>query len=108
MRFFNQGPVTCHGDTGARPGATLAGRRDGCVTSGRAPGSRLAALGRRPLPASLALDETMLLGMAWFDLLVEFLIATAVLLLGQAIARYEVFTGKALPRRELCASGGMP
>ena len=38
---------------------------------------------------------------AIFDLLLSFLIAVAVFLLGQAIVAYEVFTGKALPRRGL-------
>lgn len=36
----------------------------------------------------------------WFDLLISSLIAIAVVLLGRAIVSYEVFTGKALPRRE--------
>ena len=35
------------------------------------------------------------------DLLAESLIALVVLMLGQAMAAYELFTGKALPRREL-------
>jgi signal transduction histidine kinase len=34
----------------------------------------------------------------WLDLVVETLIAAAVLLLGQAVVTYEVFTGKSLPR----------
>ena len=34
---------------------------------------------------------------AWFDLIIAFLIAIAVLLVGQAIVSYEVFTGKTLP-----------
>ncbi len=51
-------------------------------------------------PDSLSPDGTMILGMAWFDLSAELSIAAAALLLGQAIARYEVFTGKTLPRRE--------
>jgi signal transduction histidine kinase len=36
-----------------------------------------------------------------FDLLLSILIATAIVLLGQAIMAYEVFTGRVLPRREL-------
>jgi signal transduction histidine kinase len=36
-----------------------------------------------------------------FDLLIGALVAVAILLLGQAIVSYEVFTGKALPRRGL-------
>lgn len=40
-------------------------------------------------------------GVAWLDLLIASLIAGAVVLLGQAIVSYEVFTGKTLPRRGL-------
>jgi signal transduction histidine kinase len=36
-----------------------------------------------------------------FDLLIGALVAVAILLLGQAIVSYEIFTGKALPRRGL-------
>jgi signal transduction histidine kinase len=39
--------------------------------------------------------------LAWFDLVIAALIALAVILLGQAIVAYEVFTGKTLPRRGL-------
>ncbi len=38
---------------------------------------------------------------AWFDLIIATLIAVAVIFIGQAVVSYEVFTGKALPRREL-------
>ncbi|MCJ7535256.1 MAG: hypothetical protein MUO57_06965, partial [Anaerolineales bacterium] len=38
---------------------------------------------------------------AEFDLLIAFLIAIAVIFLGQAVTSYEVFTGKALPRHGL-------
>jgi signal transduction histidine kinase len=38
---------------------------------------------------------------AWFNLIISSLIAISVVLLGQAIVSYEVFTGKTLPRREL-------
>jgi signal transduction histidine kinase len=38
---------------------------------------------------------------AWFDLVIAGLIAAAVISVGQAVVSYEVFTGKALPRREL-------
>lgn len=38
---------------------------------------------------------------AWLDLSIETLIAASVVLTGQAIVTYEVFTGKALPRRGL-------
>jgi signal transduction histidine kinase len=37
----------------------------------------------------------------WFDLLIAGLIAVSILLLGQAVVSYEVFTGKILPRRGL-------
>lgn len=37
----------------------------------------------------------------WVDLVVAMLIATAVLLLGQAVVSYELFTGKSLPHRGL-------
>ena len=50
-------------------------------------------LGR--LPAELARE------MAWADLGICALITAAVLLLGQAIVAYEIFTGKTLPRRGL-------
>jgi len=40
-------------------------------------------------------------GIALFDLTLLLLIATATILLGQAIVSYEVFTGKTLPRRML-------
>lgn len=36
---------------------------------------------------------------AWYDLAIESLIGLAILLIGQAIVSYEVFTGKTLPRR---------
>ncbi|GAP15830.1 histidine kinase [Longilinea arvoryzae] len=39
--------------------------------------------------------------LAWFDLIIAALIGLAVLLLGQAVVVYEIFTGKSLPRREL-------
>jgi signal transduction histidine kinase len=38
---------------------------------------------------------------AWLDLSIETLIAASVVLTGQAIVTYEVFTGKALPRKGL-------
>jgi len=40
-------------------------------------------------------------GVSWLDLGISVLIAASVLLTGQAIVSYEVFTGKALPRRGL-------
>lgn len=40
---------------------------------------------------------------AWLDLAVESLIALAVILTGQAIVAYEIFTGLTLPRRALLA-----
>ncbi|TLN26320.1 hypothetical protein FDZ74_01960, partial [bacterium] len=39
--------------------------------------------------------------LAWFDLVIAALIGLAVLLLGQAVVVYEIFTGKSLPRQEL-------
>jgi signal transduction histidine kinase len=45
------------------------------------------------------LYDNMTTGVAWFDLAISGLIALAVLLLGQAIVRYEVFTGKTLPQQ---------
>ena len=39
------------------------------------------------------------LTIAWLDLVIAALIAIAVVLLGQAVVSYEVFTGKTLPRR---------
>ncbi len=47
------------------------------------------------------LYDEMALTVAWFDLTIASLIAVAVLLQGQAIVSYEVFTGKTLPRRGL-------
>jgi signal transduction histidine kinase len=44
----------------------------------------------------LRLSQTL----AWFDLVIAFLIGLAVLLLGQAVVTYEIFTGKSLPRQE--------
>jgi signal transduction histidine kinase len=38
---------------------------------------------------------------AWLDLAISSLIAVAIVLLGQAVVSYEIFTGKALPRRGL-------
>ncbi len=38
---------------------------------------------------------------AWFDLIVAAIIGVVILLLGQAVVSYEVFTGKSLPRRGL-------
>lgn len=42
-----------------------------------------------------------LITLGWFDLCISILIAISVLLLGQAVVAYEVFTGKTLPRRGL-------
>ncbi|HUF39467.1 MAG TPA: hypothetical protein VMN57_13155 [Anaerolineales bacterium] len=39
--------------------------------------------------------------LAWADLVISTLVTAAVLVLGQGIVRYEVFTGKSLPRRGL-------
>jgi signal transduction histidine kinase len=42
--------------------------------------------------------------LGWFDLLIAGLIALSILLLGQAVVAYEVFTGQTLPRRGLAQS----
>lgn len=47
------------------------------------------------------LYSTMLLVVAGFDLVIESLIGASILLVGQAIVSYEVFTGKTLPRHGL-------
>ncbi len=39
--------------------------------------------------------------LGWYDLLIAALISLAVLLLGQALMSYEIFTGRSLPRRAL-------
>ena len=39
--------------------------------------------------------------LAWFDLIISSILALVILLLGQAVVSYEVFTGKSLPRRGL-------
>lgn len=49
------------------------------------------------LPSSDFLHLAVTIG--WFDLVIDLLIALAVVLLGRAIVSYEVFTGKTLPRR---------
>lgn len=45
--------------------------------------------------------DTLLNTIALFDLAIAALIAVSVVLLGQAVVAYEIFTGKALPRRSL-------
>ncbi|MBI5054500.1 MAG: hypothetical protein HZB52_14715 [Chloroflexi bacterium] len=45
--------------------------------------------------------STMLIIVAGFDLIIESLIGVSILLVGQAIVSYEVFTGKTLPRHGL-------
>ncbi len=47
------------------------------------------------------LEGDMASTVAWFDLIIAWLIAVAVLLQGQALVSYEIFTGKTLPRRGL-------
>ncbi len=47
------------------------------------------------------IHNEMAFTLGWFDLTIASLIAIAILLQGQAIAAYEVFTGKTLPRRGL-------
>ncbi len=47
------------------------------------------------------LEPSMATTIAKFDLVIAFLISLAVIFLGQAVTKYEVFTGKALPRHGL-------
>lgn len=47
----------------------------------------------------LGIHEGLAWVVTWFDLVISLLIAASVILLGQAIVSYEVFTGKTLPRR---------
>jgi hypothetical protein len=49
------------------------------------------------LPVDSLTDLAVTLG--WFDLVIDLLIALAVISMGRAIVSYEVFTGKTLPRR---------
>ena len=51
--------------------------------------------------AAYAIYREMSPQIAWLDLIVSGLIAVSVLLLGQAIVSYEIFTGRTLPRRGL-------
>jgi signal transduction histidine kinase len=46
-------------------------------------------------------DAALTHALAWFDLGIATLLAVAIILIGQAIAHYEVFAGKVLPRRGL-------
>ena len=39
-------------------------------------------------------------GLAWYDLIIALLLSAVILLLGQAVVTYEIFTGKVLPRGE--------
>jgi signal transduction histidine kinase len=50
---------------------------------------------------TLAIYEEMALTIAWLDLIIDSLIAVGILLLGQAMVSYEIFTGRALPRQGL-------
>jgi signal transduction histidine kinase len=52
------------------------------------------------LPANVP-PETLLTTIALFDLVIAALIGASIVLLGQAVVAYEIFTGKALPRRSL-------
>lgn len=49
----------------------------------------------------LIVDRTIILTIGIFDLVIAVLIAISILLVGQAVTLYEVFTGKTLPRRGL-------
>ena len=60
------------------------------------------AIGLRPVRTHiLAFASMQSGGMIWADLIVSCVLGLSVLLLGQAIVSYEIFTGKALPRRGL-------
>jgi signal transduction histidine kinase len=43
--------------------------------------------------------DTIALSVGWFDLIIASLIGVAIVLLGQAVVSYELFTGRSLPRR---------
>jgi signal transduction histidine kinase len=47
---------------------------------------------------NLTISLGMALTVAWFDLVIAALIAAAIIMQGQALVSYEVFTGKTLPR----------
>ncbi|MBN1583362.1 MAG: hypothetical protein JXA89_21815 [Anaerolineae bacterium] len=49
--------------------------------------------------ATAGIYSSMAVTLGWFDLIIASLIAVAVILLGQAIVAYEIFTGETLPRR---------
>jgi signal transduction histidine kinase len=53
--------------------------------------------GTRSVNLVLFYDESIVT-IAWLDLIISFLVALAVVMLGQATVSYEVFTGKTLPR----------
>jgi two-component sensor histidine kinase len=57
----------------------------------------VALRGNQLIQSGLYINMTV--GVTWFDLAISGLITLAVLFLGQAIVRYEVFTGKTLPQR---------
>jgi signal transduction histidine kinase len=46
-------------------------------------------------------DRSIALSIAWFDLAIAALIGLAIVMIGQAVVSYEIFTGRALPRRGL-------
>ncbi len=46
-------------------------------------------------------DHSIALSIAWFDLTISALIGIAIVMIGQAVVSYEIFTGKVLPRRGL-------
>jgi len=49
----------------------------------------------------LIIDHALAITIGWFDLVISALIGAAVVVVGQALVAYEVFTGKTLPRRGL-------
>jgi signal transduction histidine kinase len=48
-----------------------------------------------------AIDETIIFAVSFLDLIIAALIGVSIVFVGQAVALYEVFTGKTLPRRGL-------
>lgn len=50
---------------------------------------------------SAAIGDDFMFRFSWFDLCIETLVGIAVVLIGQAIASYEIFTGMTLPRHAL-------
>lgn len=56
-------------------------------------------LAARQHPQLIDLFLNLAYSLTWMDLVIDSLVAVAMLFLGQAIAEYEIFTGKSIPRR---------